>query len=61
MLTEQLALVPGFSSYFAFSKARGTVFGETTHTNFCRIKTEVATNTEIWFFAAVERNGNLPS
>jgi hypothetical protein len=23
MLTEQLALVPGFNSYFAFSKARG--------------------------------------
>ena len=23
MLTEQLALVPGFTSYFAFSKARG--------------------------------------
>jgi hypothetical protein len=26
MLTEQLGLVPGFTAYFAFSKARGAYF-----------------------------------
>lgn len=33
MLTEQLALVPGFTSYFAFSKARGGYSGVAT---YCR-------------------------